>query len=83
MSSNIASANSAPAPIAARRIFLSRYAVAPAVQPSMRVFAGDDAGQQTAANFARLADQSFAYTPYIPKGDEHVKKPEWLNDIAM
>ena len=46
-------------------------------------FAGDDAGQQTAANFARLTDQSFAYTPYIPKGDEHVKKPERLNNIAM
>jgi glycosidase len=24
-----------------------------------------------------------AYTPYIPKGMEHVKKPDWLNDISL
>ncbi len=46
-------------------------------------FAGDDAGQQTATNFARLTDQTFAYTPYLPAGTEHVKKPEWLNEIAL
>ncbi len=24
-----------------------------------------------------------AYTPFIPKGLEHVKKPDWLNDITL
>lgn len=46
-------------------------------------FAGDGTGQQTAANFGRLKDQNFAYTPFVPAGDEQAKKPEWLNDIAV
>jgi glycosidase len=24
----------------------------------------------------------YAYTPYLPKGEQHVKAPEWLNDTA-
>jgi glycosidase len=43
-------------------------------------FAGDDAAHQTAANFAHLERPDFAYTPYVPAGEEHVKVPEWLND---
>jgi glycosidase len=42
-------------------------------------FAGDDAAQQTADNFARLTRPDFAYMPYVPQGQEHVKVPEWLN----
>ena len=41
-------------------------------------FAGDHVGTQ--ANWARLTDPSFAYTPYVPKGEERVKKPAWLNN---
>lgn len=41
-------------------------------------FAGDD--DPSPANWARLTDPAFAYTPYVPKGEEHVKVPEWLND---
>jgi len=41
-------------------------------------FARDEV--QTAANFAKLTDPNFAYTTFIPKGEEHVKVPEWLND---
>ncbi|MFM9828748.1 MAG: alpha-amylase family glycosyl hydrolase [Sphingomonas sp.] len=41
-------------------------------------FAGDSDG--SAANFAKLANPNFAYQVFIPKGEEHVKKPEWLND---
>lgn len=41
-------------------------------------FTGDqDHGE---ANFARLTDPSYAYTPYVPKGEERVKNPAWLND---
>jgi glycosidase len=43
-------------------------------------FLGDDAAHQTKENFAKLSRSDFAYTPYVPKGEEHVKVPEWLND---
>ncbi|WP_375195054.1 alpha-amylase family glycosyl hydrolase [Sphingobium sp.] len=41
-------------------------------------FAGDQ--DHSEANFARLTDPSYAYTPYVPKGEEKVKFPAWLND---
>jgi len=41
-------------------------------------FAGDEV--QTTANFARLTRPDYAYTPYVPAGDEHLKVPDWLND---
>lgn len=41
-------------------------------------FAGDH--DKSAANWAKYTDPSFAYTPYIPKGEEKVKVPAWLND---
>lgn len=44
-------------------------------------FNGDTDG--TAANFARLTDPTYAYTPYIPRGEEHAKTPDWLNDITL
>ena len=44
-------------------------------------FGGDDV--QTPENFAKLTDPTYAYTPYIPKGEDHVKKPDWLNDITL
>ncbi|MBB3356792.1 MULTISPECIES: alpha-amylase family glycosyl hydrolase [unclassified Novosphingobium] len=47
----------------------------PAINPG---FAGDS--DSSPANFKALTDPSYAYTPFIPKGDEHVKVPDWLND---
>jgi glycosidase len=44
-------------------------------------FLGDQAEQQTAANFARLTRPDFAYEPYVPKGEETIKKPAWLNEL--
>lgn len=41
-------------------------------------FLGDQDSSE--ANFAHLTDPAYAYTPYVPAGEEHVKKPEWLND---
>ena len=41
-------------------------------------FMGDTDSSE--ANFARLTDPSFAYTPYVPAGEEEVKVPAWLND---
>lgn len=41
-------------------------------------FAGDHVA--TRENWARLSDPSFAYAPFVPKGEEMVKKPDWLND---
>lgn len=46
--------------------------------PINQGFQGDDV--QTAANFAHLTDPSWAYTPYVPAGEEHAKNPDWLND---
>lgn len=48
----------------------------PAINPG---FAGDTA--QTWENFAKLTDMNFAYTPFLAKGDEYAKAPDWLNDI--
>ena len=31
-------------------------------------------------NWAKLTDPTFAYTPYLPKGEETAKVPAWLND---
>ncbi|HUD93949.1 MAG TPA: alpha-amylase family glycosyl hydrolase [Sphingobium sp.] len=41
-------------------------------------FAGDHDGN--AANWAKLTDPSFAYTPIVPKEERKVKVPAWLND---
>jgi hypothetical protein len=41
-------------------------------------FAGDE--DSTEANFAHLTDPAYAYTPFIPKGEEHAKVPDWLNN---
>jgi len=47
-------------------------------QPINQGFAGVE--DQTAENFARLASADYAYTPYVPTGEEDVKVPVWLND---
>jgi glycosidase len=49
-------------------------------EPINSGFMGDDAEHQTAGNFAHLTRPDYAYTPYVPHGEEHVKVPEWLND---
>lgn len=43
-------------------------------------FLGDAPHVQTYENFEKLTNQNYAYTPYIPAGEENVKTPEWLND---
>ncbi|MGN6376611.1 MAG: alpha-amylase family glycosyl hydrolase [Sphingomonas sp.] len=42
-------------------------------------FIGDGPDGRTTANFAKLTDPDYAYTPYVPKGEEHLKVPDWLN----
>ena len=49
-------------------------------EPINSGFLGDDAPHQTPENFARLTRSDYAYTPYVPRGAEHLKVPEWLND---
>ena len=41
-------------------------------------FAGDE--DSSAANFARLTDPAYAYTPVVPAAERTVKVPAWLND---
>jgi glycosidase len=43
-------------------------------------FLGLEAPYQTDANFAHLRRPDYAYTPYVPAGQEHRKIPDWLND---
>ncbi|WP_206340781.1 alpha-amylase family glycosyl hydrolase [Marinicauda algicola] len=43
-------------------------------------FLGMDGEHLTAGNFAALTDPRWAYTPYVPEGEEGVKNPAWLND---
>ena len=40
-------------------------------------FAGDSI--RSAANFARLTDANYAYTPFVPPAEANVKVPAWLN----
>ncbi|GAB4522911.1 MAG: alpha-amylase family glycosyl hydrolase [Amphiplicatus sp.] len=44
-------------------------------------FMGDAPPFRTEENFARLKRPDYAYTPYVPAGEENVKKPAWLNDL--
>lgn len=44
-------------------------------------FLGDAPHVQTYENFENLTNQNYAYTPYIPAGEEDVKTPAWLNDL--
>lgn len=44
-------------------------------------FAGDHV--QTAANFAKLTDPSYAYTPFVPAAEASAKVPAWLNDVRL
>lgn len=37
---------------------------------------------QNLPNFARLTRMDYAYTPFVPNGQEKAKNPAWLNDIA-
>ncbi len=46
-------------------------------EPINEGFLGD--GVRTKENFARLARDDFAYTPFVAPGEATVKVPEWLN----
>jgi glycosidase len=37
----------------------------------------------TGHNFEKLTRPDFAYTPYLPAGEEHSKVPQWLNDPLL
>lgn len=49
-------------------------------KPINKGFMGDAAPFQTEENFRKLKSPDFAYTPYVPKGQDTVKNPAWLND---
>ncbi len=56
--------------------YARRAADGDAINPG---FLGD--AVQTPENFAKLTDMNFAYTPFVPKAEEKIKVPAWLNDI--
>ncbi len=43
-------------------------------------FLGDDAAHQSRDNFARLTDPRYAFDVFVPRGEENVKTPAWLNE---
>ena len=43
---------------------------------------GDDS-DSSAANWSHMTDPAFAYTPFVPKGEEQAKTPAWLNDPLL
>ncbi|MFZ5617719.1 MAG: alpha-amylase family glycosyl hydrolase [Pseudomonadota bacterium] len=43
-------------------------------------FLGDQPPFQTVENFEKLTGADYAYTPYVPAGEENAKSPAWLND---
>ena len=47
--------------------------------PAINLGFGDD-NDPSPANWSHLTDPAFAYTPYVPAGEEHAKVPDWLND---
>jgi glycosidase len=51
-----------------------------ASKPINSGFLGDE--DSSAANFARLVDPAYAYTPVIPRAERNAKVPAWLNDPA-
>lgn len=46
-------------------------------------FQGDVAAAQTTPNFKLLTDPRYAYTPYAPQGQKHIKKPAWLSEVTL
>lgn len=40
-------------------------------------------GNGTVADFARLTRPDYAYSPFVPAGEEGVKAPAWLNEIGL
>lgn len=44
-------------------------------------FAGDENADP--ANWAKLTDPAFAYTPVVPEAEKNVKVPAWLNDVSL
>jgi glycosidase len=50
-------------------------------KPINKGFMGDGGDFQTEENFKKLTNTNFAYTPYVPKGQEKAKNPSWLNDV--
>ena len=43
-------------------------------------FSGDDSAHQTNSNFAKLTNPNWAYTPFVPPAEAHLKVPDWLNN---
>ncbi len=52
----------------------------PGGAPLNEGFLGLDARDLTEENFARLTRPDYAYTPFVPSGEEAVKTPAWLNN---
>ncbi|WP_017664744.1 alpha-amylase family glycosyl hydrolase [Porphyrobacter sp. AAP82] len=50
-------------------------------KPINEGFSGDD--NPDPANWAKLTDPAFAYTPVVREAEKDVKVPAWLNDVTL
>jgi len=53
----------------------------PGGAPINQGFAGDD--NPDPANWAKLTDPTFAYTPQVAEAERDVKVPAWLNEVTL
>jgi glycosidase len=53
----------------------------PGGKPINEGFAGDD--EPDPANWARLTNPAFAYTPIVTEAEKDIKVPAWLNDVTL
>lgn len=49
-------------------------------EPINTGFLGHDEANQTDANFSKLLDPTYAYTPFIAEAEKSLKTPDWLNN---
>ena len=53
----------------------------PGGEPINAGFLGDADHLLGEDNFGRLSNPNYAYTPFVPAGEEDAKTPGWLNDV--
>ncbi|HBK92604.1 MAG TPA: alpha-amylase [Parvularcula sp.] len=76
-----ANAGAGPCPYRSRADFPFTTQGGPGGRKINNGFMGDADEFQTTANFEKLVDPSFAYTPYVPEAEKSIKVPAWMNDV--
>ncbi len=78
-----ANAGAGPCPYRSRADYPYTTRGGPAGETINPGFMGDADEFQTTANFEKLVDPAFAYTPYVPEAEKSIKSPAWMNDVRF